>query len=86
MSDELPKTPECLKLKYRYEQLLGEGSNGKTYLATDLRTGNQLAIKALKLTHPCAEHRDHGPPEGQRGAEAEELQPTVQGSEIRWPA
>ena len=49
MSNELPQTPDCLKLKYRYEQLLGEGSNGKTYLATDLRTGNQLAIKALKL-------------------------------------
>ena len=35
--------------KYRYERLLGEGSNGKTYLASDLRTGTLLAIKALKL-------------------------------------
>ena len=35
--------------KYRYERLLGEGTNGKTYLATDLRTGSLLAIKALKL-------------------------------------
>ncbi len=36
-------------LKYRYERLLGEGTNGKTYLATDLNTGDKLAIKALKL-------------------------------------
>ncbi|MBQ9244248.1 MAG: serine/threonine protein kinase [Proteobacteria bacterium] len=49
MGEEILKTPQLLMLKYRYEQLLGEGTNGKTYLATDLRTGDKLAIKALKL-------------------------------------
>ncbi|MBQ1926005.1 MAG: serine/threonine protein kinase [Proteobacteria bacterium] len=48
-SPEHIQTPQCLMFKYRYERLLGEGTNGKTYLATDLRTGSLLAIKALKL-------------------------------------
>ena len=43
------QTPQQLRIKYRYERILGEGSNGKTYLATDLSTGKQVAIKALKL-------------------------------------
>ncbi|MBQ9244252.1 MAG: serine/threonine protein kinase [Proteobacteria bacterium] len=43
------QTPQQLMLKYRYERLLGEGSNGKTYLATDLNSGKYVAIKALKL-------------------------------------
>lgn len=43
------KTPQQLSLRYRYERILGEGSNGKTYLATDRKTGKQVAIKALKL-------------------------------------
>ena len=43
------KTPQRIALMYRYERILGEGSNGKTYLATDRKTGKQVAIKALKL-------------------------------------
>ena len=43
------KTPQQFALRYRYERILGEGSNGKTYLATDRKTGKQVAIKALKL-------------------------------------
>ena len=43
------KTPQQIALRYRYERILGEGSNGKTYLATDRKTGKQVAIKALKL-------------------------------------
>ena len=43
------QTPQQLSIKYRYERILGEGTNGKTYLATDLFTGKQVAIKALKL-------------------------------------
>ena len=41
--------PSQLAFRYRYERLLGEGSNGKTYLATSLTTGERVAIKALKL-------------------------------------
>ena len=33
---------------YRYEKLIGEGANGKTYLARNLNTGEAVAIKALK--------------------------------------
>ena len=43
------KTPQRIALMYRYERILGEGSNGKTYLAIDRKTGKQVAIKALKL-------------------------------------
>ena len=35
--------------QYRYIRLLGEGTNGKTYLAERLSTGTRVAIKALKL-------------------------------------
>ena len=35
--------------KYRYERILGEGSNGKTYLAKTLNTDEYVAIKALKI-------------------------------------
>ncbi len=42
-------TPQCLILRYRYQKLLGEGSNGKTYLAIDKRNGAKVAIKALKI-------------------------------------
>ncbi|MBR4986532.1 MAG: serine/threonine protein kinase, partial [Proteobacteria bacterium] len=45
---EIP-TPKRLEYLYAYERLLGEGTNGKTYLARDLNTGEQVAIKALKL-------------------------------------
>ncbi|MBQ1924750.1 MAG: serine/threonine protein kinase [Proteobacteria bacterium] len=43
------QTPHQLRFKYRYERILGEGTNGKTFLATDLFTGKYVAIKALKL-------------------------------------
>lgn len=43
------KTPEKLILRYRYVKLLGEGSNGKTYLAKVRRTDADVAIKALKI-------------------------------------
>ena len=42
-------TPQPLMLRYRYQSLLGEGSNGKTYLAIDKRNGAKVAIKALKI-------------------------------------
>ena len=35
---------------YRYVRLLGEGANGKTWLAKKLSTGDWVAIKALKLS------------------------------------
>ncbi|MBR4986530.1 MAG: serine/threonine protein kinase, partial [Proteobacteria bacterium] len=38
-----------LAFKYRIERLLGEGSNGKTYLAIARNTGEHVAIKSLKL-------------------------------------
>lgn len=43
------QTPQRIALKYRYERMLGEGANGKTYLGRDLNTGKLVAIKALKL-------------------------------------
>ena len=42
-------TPQKLILRYRYLKELGEGANGKTYLAQNLQTGARVAIKALKL-------------------------------------
>ena len=42
------QTPSQLTYHYRYEKLLGEGANGKTYLARNLNTGEAVAIKALK--------------------------------------
>ena len=42
------ETPEALRFKYKYLRLLGEGSNGKTYLAEDLDSSQQVAIKAFK--------------------------------------
>ncbi len=43
-------TPKALSARYRYLSLLGEGANGKTYLAEHKITGEKLAIKALKLS------------------------------------
>ena len=49
MNDKKPiSTPPQLMYHYRYEKLLGEGANGKTYLARNLNTGDAVAIKALK--------------------------------------
>ena len=44
------ETPEMLALKYRYTELLGEGANGKTWKARNLKNGQMCAIKALKLS------------------------------------
>ncbi|MBQ9395483.1 MAG: serine/threonine protein kinase [Proteobacteria bacterium] len=43
------RTPEILNLDYRYIRLLGEGANGRTWLARDRRTGLDVAIKELKF-------------------------------------
>lgn len=48
-SEKQPQTPAKLVLKYRYTKELGEGSNGKTFLAINRQTGGYVAIKALKL-------------------------------------
>ena len=48
-NDKSIKTPSILHSKYRYLRLLGEGSNGKTFLAKNLFSGEYVAIKALKL-------------------------------------
>ncbi|MBQ9396135.1 MAG: serine/threonine protein kinase [Proteobacteria bacterium] len=44
------ETPEILAKEYRYIKLLGEGANGKTWLAININTGEKLAIKSLKLS------------------------------------
>lgn len=49
MTTQPLQTPQQLIFKYRYERILGEGSNGKTYLAKSLNTDEYVAIKALKL-------------------------------------
>lgn len=43
------KTPDILNLDYRYLRLLGEGANGRTWLARDRRVGLDVAIKELKF-------------------------------------
>ncbi len=44
-------TPELLlRHGYSYIELIGEGSNGKTYLSKSLKTGVIVAIKALKFS------------------------------------
>ncbi len=47
---EVIKTPDILVSKYRYHKLLGEGANGKTWLARNILTGELVAIKSLKLS------------------------------------
>ncbi|MBR4984449.1 MAG: serine/threonine protein kinase [Proteobacteria bacterium] len=42
------QTPDALRIEFRYIRLLGEGANGKTYLAQNLNTGQYVAIKAFK--------------------------------------
>ena len=44
------QTPAILANEYRYERLIGEGSNGKTWLGININTGEKLAIKSLKLS------------------------------------
>ncbi len=44
-------TPELLlRHGYQYISLIGEGSNGKTYMSKCLKTGEIVAIKALKFS------------------------------------
>ncbi len=43
------RTPEILNLDYRYVRLLGEGANGRTWLAKSRKTGLDVAIKELKF-------------------------------------
>ena len=43
------QTPAILSSKYRFQKLLGEGSNGKTYLAININNGIHVAIKELKF-------------------------------------
>ncbi len=42
-------TPELLNLDYRYIRLLGEGANGRTWLARERKTGLNVAVKELKF-------------------------------------
>ncbi len=42
------ETPEILRSGYRFLRLLGEGSNGKTFLAAERVSGRKVAIKQLK--------------------------------------
>ena len=42
-------TPGILAVDYRYVKLLGEGANGRTWLAKDRRNGLDVAIKELKF-------------------------------------
>ncbi len=44
------ETPDALKVDYRFIRLLGEGANGRTWLARDRKNARDVAIKALKLT------------------------------------
>ena len=41
-------TPECLKDKYQFIKLIGEGANAKTYLAVSTIEHQQVIVKALK--------------------------------------
>ncbi len=45
-----PETPSELAFEYEYLDLLGEGANGKTWLARQRRTGDLVAVKALKFS------------------------------------
>jgi len=46
---EVIVTPKILELDYCYKKLLGEGSNGRTWLAKERNTAAEVAIKELKL-------------------------------------
>ena len=47
---EVVQTPSILAFDYTYLRLLGEGANGKTWLARTKRTGALVAIKEMKLS------------------------------------
>ncbi|MEA3200367.1 MAG: eukaryotic-like serine/threonine-protein kinase [Thermoplasmata archaeon] len=40
-------TPRTILGRYRIDRLLGEGAHGRTHLARDLRTGEQVALKTM---------------------------------------
>jgi serine/threonine protein kinase len=46
---ELHQIGEIVRSRYRLESILGEGGIGITYAATDLETGDRVAIKALSF-------------------------------------
>ena len=50
MNTNTIQTPGELAHKYRFIKLLGEGANGKTYLAVHTNSGVKVAVKALKFT------------------------------------
>lgn len=44
------QTPQILASEFKYIKLLGEGANGKTWLAENILSGQKVAIKSLKLS------------------------------------
>lgn len=46
---ELHQVGEIVRSRYRLLSILGEGGIGITYAATDLETGDRVAIKALSF-------------------------------------
>ena len=46
---ELHQIGEVVRSRYRLDRVLGEGGMGITYAATDLQTGDRVAIKALSF-------------------------------------
>ncbi len=49
MNSDCLQVPDVLKKDYIYLRLLGEGSCGRTWLAKDLRSGEEVAVKELKF-------------------------------------
>ena len=49
MPNDSIQTPDILKNDYAFVRLLGEGTNGKTWLAKHLSDGQQVAVKVMKF-------------------------------------
>ena len=49
MPNDSIQTPDILKNDYAFVRLLGEGTNGKTWLAKRLSDGQQVAVKVMKF-------------------------------------
>ena len=49
MTGDIIQVPDALKNDYLFLRLLGEGSCGRTWLAKELRSGSEVAIKELKF-------------------------------------